>query len=228
MRKNEECRLIQDLLPNYIEGLTSDETNTYIENHIKDCKECTRILKNMGEEVVLDKIDDMKKIDYLKKIKHRNKTIIGIVLSVSIILIIFIISFFTSIGGVPIDENGKPEYFETFKQWITGKNNITTSEVTNLLLISNDNELEATIIMTFDKSDICIGARYCVGGYTEKEALKKHEELRNVESQQIPTITNVKIVENKIIYNYNYWNGKSKEEIKGELSKDYNYIIYEM
>ena len=86
MKKNDECKLIQDLLPNYIEKLTSEETNTYIENHIKDCKDCTKILKDMGEEVTLDKIDEMKKVDYLKKIKFRNRTIIVILLAILLIL----------------------------------------------------------------------------------------------------------------------------------------------
>ena len=228
MKKNNECKLIQDLLPNYIEGLTSEETNKYIENHIKECEECTNILKDMGKEIVLDRIDELKKIDYLKKIKHRNVIIIGIVLSISILLITLIISFFLSIGGVALDENGNPEYFAAFKEWITKENRKTISKVTNLLIESNDDKLEATIIMSFDKNDVCIGARYCVGGYTEKVATEKYEELKQIENEQIPTITNVIKIDNKVIYNYNYWNGKNKEEIKKELQNYNNFIIQEI
>lgn len=228
MKKNDECKLIQDLLPNYIEKLTSEETNTYIENHIKDCKDCTKILKDMGEEVTLDKIDEMKKVDYLKKIKFRNRTIIGILLAILLILSSIIIIFLNSIGGIALDENGNPKYFEAFKEWITGENRIITSKVTNLLITSNDEERKITMILTFNDKNICIGARYCVGGYTEQEVLEKYEELKSEETHEIPAITNVKINEDKIIYNYNYWNGKTKEEVLQELSKNKNYIIQEI
>ena len=228
MKKNDECKLIQDLLPNYIEKLTSEETNTYIENHIKDCKDCTKILKDMGEEVTLDKIDEMKKVDYLKKIKFRNRTIMGILLAILLILSSIIIIFLNSIGGIALDENGNPKYFEAFKEWITGENRIITSKVTNLLITSNDEERKITMILTFNDKNICIGARYCVGGYTEQEVLEKYEELKSEETHEIPAITNVKINEDKIIYNYNYWNGKTKEEVLQELSKNKNYIIQEI
>ena len=34
------CKIVQDLLPNYIEKLTSDETNIFIEKHLKECEDC--------------------------------------------------------------------------------------------------------------------------------------------------------------------------------------------
>lgn len=228
MKKYEECKLIQDLLPNYVDKVTSEETNEYIENHIKNCDDCSRILKELGEDIVLDKIDNMKKIDYLRKIKKRNLSVIAVISGIAIILIIIMFSFFSSLGGVELDENGKPEYVEAFKQWISGTNKITSSDVTNLLLISKDEKVDATIIMTFDKNNICIGARYCVGGYTEKEAAEKYKELKNSENLQMPTITNTVLKKDKVVYNYNYWNGKNKDQILNELLKDYNYEIKEM
>lgn len=229
MKKKEECKIIQDLLPNYIENLTSRETNEYIENHLEECGECLKILKGMGEEITLDKIDEKKKIDYLKKIKHRNKLIIGIILAIAILLIIILIKFFTSVGGVAIDENGNPEYYQAFKEWITGENKLTTSKVTNILVKSKGNELETTMIMTFDKNNVCIGARYCIEGYTREEVLKKYNDLKDVGNQEIPVITNVMMNEDKIIYNYNYWNGKNKEEVLNELRESsIEYIIQEI
>ena len=37
MKMKNECKIIQDLLPNYIEKTTSKETNQFLENHIKTC-----------------------------------------------------------------------------------------------------------------------------------------------------------------------------------------------
>ena len=35
MKEINECKIVQDLLPNYIENLTNEETNKYIEEHLK-------------------------------------------------------------------------------------------------------------------------------------------------------------------------------------------------
>ena len=41
------CNLIQDLMPLYIEGLTSTDTNEYIKKHLSECIECKSFLEDM-------------------------------------------------------------------------------------------------------------------------------------------------------------------------------------
>lgn len=50
MNENVSCKLIQDLLPNYIEHLTSEETNQVIDKHLKTCDECREIYDRMNGE----------------------------------------------------------------------------------------------------------------------------------------------------------------------------------
>lgn len=241
MKKSDKCKIVQDFLPNYIEKLTSNETNNYIECHLKECDECTKILKDMGEDIVLDKIDEIKKLDYLKKIKYRNRAIIGVIIgilvTIIIIPIIIISTVWFSYGGVNLDSNGNPEYLEMLEKLITGKSKIRTSRITNIILknttfdtsITKEGELKTTIVLTFDEKDICIGARYCLEGYTHEEALKRYNNFENIEHEEIPTITNVRMEDDKIIYNYSYWNGKTKEDVQKELSESYsNHIIEEI
>ena len=45
--KNKDCELVKDLLPSYVDGLTSDETNEFIESHVKECPECKALLNDM-------------------------------------------------------------------------------------------------------------------------------------------------------------------------------------
>ena len=47
---SKECEIIRDLLPLYAEGLTSEASNEFVEKHLKDCAECTELLKDMREE----------------------------------------------------------------------------------------------------------------------------------------------------------------------------------
>ena len=42
MKENKECKIVQDLLPNYIEKLTNEETNKFIEEHLKNCEDCKK------------------------------------------------------------------------------------------------------------------------------------------------------------------------------------------
>ena len=69
--KELECDVIQDLLPSYIDNLTSAETNSFIERHIENCSECEEVLKDMQGDIQLEKINNSKKINALKKVKRR-------------------------------------------------------------------------------------------------------------------------------------------------------------
>ncbi len=86
MKEKRDCKIIQDLLPNYIEKLTNEETNNYIEEHLKDCRECRKILKDMQREL---KINDLKRDDRkVKYIKKYNKKLLILKLTICIILAI--------------------------------------------------------------------------------------------------------------------------------------------
>ena len=43
MENEKICKIVQDLLPNYIENLTSEETNIFIEEHLNTCSNCKNI-----------------------------------------------------------------------------------------------------------------------------------------------------------------------------------------
>lgn len=82
------CKIIQDLFPNYIEKLTSEETNEYIENHIKECEECKEKLKTMQKEIEIGEKQELKKeTKYLKKYNKKLRIFQAIIL---IFVIIFI------------------------------------------------------------------------------------------------------------------------------------------
>ena len=68
MKEKTNCKIVQDLLPNYIENLTNEETNRFIEEHLKECPECQKVLENMQKEIdrlnkeIPDKINEYYKI----------------------------------------------------------------------------------------------------------------------------------------------------------------------
>ena len=68
---NQNCKIVQDLLPSYIDKLTSSETNNYIEQHLRECKECQKCLLVMKKGLETEHLKDVKQIDYLKKYKNK-------------------------------------------------------------------------------------------------------------------------------------------------------------
>ena len=51
MQKIKNCMIVQDLLPNYIDRITTEETNIFIEKHIKECIKCKQIFENMSQDL---------------------------------------------------------------------------------------------------------------------------------------------------------------------------------
>lgn len=45
------CEVIRDLLPSYIDGLTSQESNRLVEEHLEGCAECREYLKEMQADL---------------------------------------------------------------------------------------------------------------------------------------------------------------------------------
>ena len=90
--KEKECKIVQDLLPNYIEKLTNEETNQFIEEHIEQCEECKEKLKKMEEEInVNNSKSEMKKVQYIKKYSNKMK-LLKIILNVIVIVYLLFVA----------------------------------------------------------------------------------------------------------------------------------------
>lgn len=85
-----ECYIIEDLIPLYQEKLTSKQTNKAIEEHIESCENCRNKLHFMESTSEKQKqsslIETEKSVDYLKKVKNRNRIIIAGILLLLILL----------------------------------------------------------------------------------------------------------------------------------------------
>lgn len=66
-----KCCIVKDLLPGYIDGLTSEETNIEIKEHLENCEACRTIYERMSAEIPREILPEEKDIDFLKKWKAR-------------------------------------------------------------------------------------------------------------------------------------------------------------
>ena len=84
-----ECKIIRDLFPSYIDGLTAESTNLYIQEHLNSCEDCKKVLEDMEKDIKLDTTKkDSKEVKYIKKYNRKMK-ILKIVLLVILLLFMF-------------------------------------------------------------------------------------------------------------------------------------------
>ena len=73
------CEIVQDLLPSYVDELTSDETNEAIKDHLADCVSCRDMYERMkADEMSAEENSEVmekekKEINFLKRIKQKHR-----------------------------------------------------------------------------------------------------------------------------------------------------------
>lgn len=108
---SEKCEIVRDLLPMYIEDLTSKESNEFVSKHLPTCQECTNYYNNLKETI--PKFSDsgetpLKNTEYklIKKIRRTifvgASTLIIFFLASGIILGVFGDALFQEGNPVPI------------------------------------------------------------------------------------------------------------------------------
>lgn len=84
------CQIIKDLLPLYQEYLLSEESKTFVEDHLKTCPECENLLK---EEIKIES-KNTKPLDFVeKRIKKETRYATLAVIALIGSILIFIISY---------------------------------------------------------------------------------------------------------------------------------------
>ena len=79
MKDPRMCDVVQDLLPTYIEGLTSEGSSSLIREHLDTCEDCSRVYRRMTEpepEETTDKMAEAPEIDYLRKTKKKTRRLL--------------------------------------------------------------------------------------------------------------------------------------------------------
>lgn len=90
---SKQCKIIEDLLPLYHDGVCSEESKQMIEEHLSQCKECRNLLCKIDDEIVSPaKDEDVKMLEGVSKAvrKGRKKALIA---GISITLVAFLLLF---------------------------------------------------------------------------------------------------------------------------------------
>lgn len=112
------CAIVEDLLPTYVEGLTSEETNMAVESHLASCPACAAKRAAMGAEDVPSEEaagEASREVDYLKKVRRRGRR--RIMLAVLATLLVLAAGFAAKafLIGSPLDPDRM--VVTSFYQW---------------------------------------------------------------------------------------------------------------
>lgn len=98
-----KCKIVQDLLPTYLENMTSPDTTFFIDEHLKTCAECKNILKLMQDDIEKENLENTETLKNIKNYKRKILTAKTIILLIILIFAIIIINY---VGNI------------TYKFWI--------------------------------------------------------------------------------------------------------------
>lgn len=90
MKSKIPCDLIKDLLPLYVDELTSETTDKEVELHVSECENCNKSLQLMKNPDVTIPEDEEKEIKFLEKNRRVNRMVVMATFAVSAILIAII------------------------------------------------------------------------------------------------------------------------------------------
>ena len=72
MKTKKNCKIVQDLLPNYIECLTNEETNSFLNEHLRECEECQNLLEEMKKQFNVRLTGrENRDVEYIKKFENK-------------------------------------------------------------------------------------------------------------------------------------------------------------
>ena len=101
MKNDLTCAVVRDLLPMYIDGLTSQETNEALERHLSACPDCAALLTDLREPRRETAAPD-REVDYLKTVRRRGfrRVVLAVLCTLTLFLAGFALKIF--VLGSPV------------------------------------------------------------------------------------------------------------------------------
>lgn len=93
-----DCNVIEDLIPLYIDNTCSKESSELIEEHIKTCESCTKLLQTMRTEGIEPK-EKAPKLESKRLFESVRKSLVIVILSLCIMVLSYCFNFFCAYFG---------------------------------------------------------------------------------------------------------------------------------
>lgn len=201
-----DCKIIRDIFPSYVDELTNKDTNQYIEEHLKNCEDCKKILENMKKELRIDTTKkDSKEVNYIKKFNKKMKLFKIILLG---ILLIFILSYARKMIII-VSLNNKISNYTSSTNYYMKAITYLGDDLTTIENYKKDNKYIRRLKVLSESSKIVTTDYYngeTINTYTELKfdedneeyVLRKTARLNNTDKGIVPVIPNQIEISNPI------------------------------
>ena len=142
-----KCNVIKDLLPLYIEKITSQDSNEIIEEHLKECENCKEYFLKLKDEGFLEDLKEenenkenpKKTMKNIKKKIMRGKLLFALIAIIIVIITIFSIYSYMGNKIVPIQYDNNISIKELKGNiYAVLKNNSYVNAKSKIVEITND------------------------------------------------------------------------------------------
>lgn len=179
MKKEIECKVVEDLLFGYVDKTLNNESKKLVENHLKDCKDCKEKLNEILEENKQNEKIQQREIDYLKKIKIKSR-IKSILIAIGIIILILILLYlikFIRISNImkKAEKSLKSQNYYCKKQENSGENSVSVSKT-----YYKDGKYKITNEIYSDNGKELISTEYGEVGSDERKIVNEREKIVTV------------------------------------------------
>lgn len=189
MKKEIECKVVEDLLFGYVDKTLNNESKKIVENHLKDCKECKEKLNEILEENKQNEKIQQREIDYLKKIKTKSR-IKSILIAIGIIILILILLYlikFIRISNImgKAERSLKLQNYYCEKQENSGEDSVSVSKT-----YYKDGKYKRTNEIYSDNGKELISTEYGEVGSDERKLVSERDKTVTVYKGDISKILN--------------------------------------
>ncbi len=191
-----ECDIVKDLLFSYHDGVLSNTSKAFVEEHLKTCKSCNHILQEIKLEN--QKKKPLKEIDIFKRIRKKiTKRNIIILISLLFLLLVIIFNIFVfrnyneiaSTMEIYLQDDITEEQIENIKNTIIG-----TSDNIELEYVSKETALERMKNNFKDNPDLLSGYNKENNPIPASIEIKTNTEIQTIVDniQDMPGIAHIK------------------------------------
>ena len=109
---SQNCNIVRDLLPLYVEKMLSADSQTFVEEHLKECEDCRKELESLKQgdssvSIVKDHTDEAIPIKKVKKKLSKKK---ALTIITAVVLTLATIIVFMSVKPITVDYKNSDIY----------------------------------------------------------------------------------------------------------------------
>jgi hypothetical protein len=182
-----QCDIVQDLLPLYVEELTRMTSSEMIEDHLKTCPECSAVLAEMSQPI--DAVPFPKKeLDYLKKVRRKVTKAHRVAIALAIIMVVAFARFFILGELATVHDIGSFSYtYSEADNTLTISGTLNNSNAVQSARVRSARDSNATIVSVhtvlpsfiFRSRDFSVALPYADDLYVELQESGNREMIFN-------------------------------------------------